>query len=71
MMSLQNTDAANRLQQVLNDAGFATEIREVQVNDQIWLRLRIEGFISRQDASSFASTINDQFGIQQPWVVKF
>ena len=71
MMSLQNTEAANKLQQVLNDAGFATEIQQVQVNDQIWLRLRIEGFVSRQDASSFASTINNQFGIQRPWVVKF
>ncbi len=71
MMSQQNTDAADKLQQVLNDAGFAAEIRELQVNDQSWLRLCIEGFVSRQDASSFASTINDQFGIQQPWVVKF
>jgi hypothetical protein len=71
MMSLQNNDTANKLQQVLNDAGFAAEIQQVQVNGQSWLRLRIEGFVSRQDASSFASTINDQFGIQRPWVVKF
>lgn len=71
MMSLQNTTAANKLQQILNDAGFAAEIQQVQVGEQNWLRIRIEGFASRQDASSFASTINNQYGIQQPWVVKF
>ena len=71
MMSLQNTAAANKLQQILNDAGYAADIQQVQVNAQNWLRIRIEGFASRQDASSFASTINNQYGIQQPWVVKF
>jgi hypothetical protein len=71
MMSVQNTDAANNLQQVLSAAGFAAEIQEVQINDQSWLRIRIEGFVTRQDASSFANTINNQYGIQQPWVVKF
>jgi hypothetical protein len=71
MMSLQNTIAASKLQQILNDAGFAAEIQPVQVGEQNWLRIRIEGFASRQDASSFASTINNQYGIQQPWVVKF
>jgi len=70
MMSLQNTEAASTLQQQLHDAGFAADINAVQVNGQNWLRLRIEGFVSRQDASSFANTINDQYGIQQPWVVK-
>jgi hypothetical protein len=71
MMSLQNSAAADKLQQQLHDAGFATDIQEVQVNGQAWLRVRIEGFISRQDANSFASTINNQYGIQRPWVVKF
>jgi len=71
MMSLQNTTAASKLQQILNDAGYAADIQEVQVKEQNWLRIRIEGFASRQDASSFASTINNQYGIQQPWVVKF
>jgi hypothetical protein len=71
MMSVQNTDAANNLQQVLSAAGFAAEIQEVQINDQSWLRIRIEGFVTRQDASSFANTINNQYGIQQPWVVRF
>jgi hypothetical protein len=71
MMSLQNSAAADKLQQQLHDAGFAADIQEVQVNGQAWLRVRIEGFISRQDANSFASTINNQYGIQRPWVVKF
>jgi hypothetical protein len=71
MVSVQNTDAANNLQQVLSDAGYAAEIQQVKINDQSWFRIRIEGFVSRLDASSFANTINNQYGIQQPWVVKF
>jgi hypothetical protein len=71
MMSLQNSTAADNLQQQLHAAGFAAVIQQVQVNGQAWLRVRIEGFVSRQDASSFASAINNQYGIQHPWVVKF
>jgi len=71
MMSLQNSAAADNLQKQLHDAGFAADIREAQVSGQAWLRVRIEGFVSRQDASSFASTIDNQYGIQRPWVVKF
>jgi hypothetical protein len=71
MMSLQNTAAADKLQQQLHNAGFAADIQQVQINGQAWLRVRIEGFVSRQDANSFASTMNNQYGIQRPWVVKF
>lgn len=71
MMSLQNTDTAKNLQQQLNNAGFANDIREILINDQPWLRVRIEGFVSRQDAASFARRIDNQYGIKRPWVVKF
>jgi hypothetical protein len=71
MMSLQNTGAARKLQQVLHDAGFAAEIQKVQIDQQLWLRIRIEGFVSREDARSFAGIINDQYGIRDPWIVKF
>lgn len=71
MMSLQNSEAASKLQQALHVAGFAADIQQVEINKQRWLRVRIEGFVSRQDASSFAGTINNQYGIQRPWVVKF
>lgn len=71
MMSLQNTDTAKNLQQQLNNAGFANDIREILINDQPWLRVRIEGFVSRQDAASFARRIDNQYGIKRPWVIKF
>jgi len=71
MMSLRNTDAANKLQQVLHDAGYAAEIQQVQIDQQYWSRIRIEGFVSREDAGSFAGTINNQYGIKDPWIVKF
>jgi cell division septation protein DedD len=70
-MSLQNVNAADKLQQKLNDAGYATQVQEALINEQNWLRLRIEGFASREDAGSFAGSIDNQFGIQQPWIVKF
>jgi hypothetical protein len=71
MMSLQKSAAADNLKQQLNKAGYAADIQEVEINGQSWLRVRIDGFVSRQDATSFASTINNQYGIQRPWVVKF
>jgi len=71
MISLRNAEAASKLQQVLNDAGYATGIEEVEIDRQLWLRLRIKGFVSRKDASSFAETIDNQYGLARPWVVKF
>jgi len=71
IMSLQNYHAADKLQQQLNDAGYATQVQKTIINEQNWLRLRIEGFATRDDAKSFASAINNQLGIQKPWVVKF
>jgi len=71
IMSLQNEQAANRIQKKLNHAGYATQIQEAIINDQSWLRLRVKGFATREDAHSFAQSIDNQYGIQQPWVVKF
>ena len=71
MISLQNNNAADKLQQLLNAAGYAAELQEVSIDGNIWLRLRIKGFDSRDDADSFASTINSQYGIQRPWIVNF
>ncbi len=71
MMSLQNASAANLLKRKLNTAGYAAEVQTIQVAGKSWLRVRIEGFATRQDGNSFASKINYQFGIEQPWVIKF
>ena len=71
MMSLQSAGAADQLQQKLNDAGYATDVQQTQIDGNNWLRVRIEGFSTREDANSFATRINNQYGIQRPWVVKF
>lgn len=71
VMSLQNYNAAGNLQQQLNNAGYATQVQKTVLNGQNWRRLRIEGFATREDAKNFATVINNQFGIQQPWIVKF
>ena len=71
MMSLKNFNAADNLQQKLNNAGYATQVQKTVINEQTWLRLRIEGFATREDAKSFAGSIDNQFGIQRPWIIKF
>jgi hypothetical protein len=71
MMSLQHSASAESLKQQLHQAGFAADIEAVEINGQAWMRVRINGFASRQDATSFAGVINNQYGIQHPWVVKF
>ncbi|GMR00795.1 MAG: hypothetical protein BMS9Abin19_0133 [Gammaproteobacteria bacterium] len=71
MMSLQSASAAAQLQQKLNDGGYATAVQQTQISGKTWLRVRIEGFATRQDANIFASSINYKYGIEQPWVVKF
>jgi len=71
MMSLQNADAAEALKQKLNNAGYGATLEQAVVNDQTWLRVRIQGFASKQDAASFANSINNQYGIHKPWLVKF
>lgn len=71
MMSLKSAASAEDLQQKMNEAGYAAEIQPVQINESEWLRVRIEGFDTREDATQFASHINNRYGIHQPWVVKF
>ena len=70
-MSLQDYNAADNRQQQLNDAGYATQAHKTAIDKQNWLRLCIEGFATRGDAKSFASTINNQLSIRKPWGVKF
>ncbi len=71
VMSLQNSKAADQLLQKLNDGGYAASIQQTRIAGKNWLRVRIEGFATRQDANGFASSINYMYGIKQPWVMKF
>jgi hypothetical protein len=71
LMSLTNEASADTLQQQLNTDGYAAELRETQVNGIDFSRVRIEGFESREDANSFAESIDGQYGIEKPWIVKF
>ncbi len=70
VMSLQHSLAADQLLQKLNNGGYASTVQQTQIAGKSWLRVRIEGFATRQDATSFASSINYMFGIEQPWVIK-
>jgi len=71
VMSLQNSKAADQLLQKLNDGGYAATVQQTQITEKTWLRVRIEGFATRQDATGFASSINYMYGIEQPWVTRF
>lgn len=71
LMSVQSDAAAQTLQAQLDTAGYATDVEAVVINAQTWYRVRIKGFVSRDDASALAAQINGQYGIQQPWLVRF
>jgi len=70
LVSLQNEAAGNTLLEQLHQAGYAASSQSAEVNGRQWQRIRIEGFISRKDAESFASKIDNRFGIHKPWVHK-
>jgi hypothetical protein len=71
LMSLAVDQATVSIRERLDQAGYATEKQEVQVNGQTWFRVRVSGFSSRQDAQSFARAIDGQYGISQPWIARF
>jgi len=71
LMSLQDNQSANALRQLLNDAGYAAEIETTDVDGEIYVRVRVKGFASKDDAESFATRIDRQYGIQRPWIVRF
>lgn len=71
LMSLKDDKAAISLRETLNNAGYAADTESFDLNGTAWVRVRISGFSSETDARSFATAINNQFGIEQPWIVKF
>ena len=70
-MSLRDESSAIRLRDALNEAGYAADIETADVDGNAWVRIRVKGFASRQDVQSFATRINNRYGIQRPWIVKF
>ena len=71
LMSLASESAAKPIIASLTAAGFPAEIEIALVNGKKWYRLRVSGFISREDASAFAAIIEGSNSITHPWVVKF
>ncbi|MDX1812660.1 MAG: SPOR domain-containing protein, partial [Gammaproteobacteria bacterium] len=71
LMSLLNRTSANRFIDRLHQAGYAATGEPAEVNGQSWTRIRINGFVSREDAESFTNNIDNQFGIHKPWIYKF
>lgn len=71
LVSGQDENAAQSVQLELDAAGYAADIEAVTIAAQQWYRVRVSGFVSKQDADAFARDIENQHGIQQPWVVKF
>lgn len=71
LMSLNSENATQPLRTQLSNAGYATEVQEISINGRNWYRIRVVGFKTREDARTFADTIDGVYGIQKPWVVKF
>jgi hypothetical protein len=71
LMSLSNNSSIQPVRDRLAKAGYATEIQEIDMNGNNWYRIKVVGFKSKEDARTFADTIDGAYGITRPWIVKF
>jgi hypothetical protein len=71
LMSVTRESSAKPVLATLTAAGYAAEIEATVINNQNWYRLKVRGFKSRDDALTFAKSIDGKKGINNPWVVKF
>jgi hypothetical protein len=70
LMSHNTRARADAAIQTLADAGYAVDIEPFQHENAEWYRVRINGFATREDAESFAASMDGQFGISKPWVAE-
>ena len=68
LMSLTSRDLAERNQARFHAAGFATELQEASVNGSQWYRLRVTNLVSKSDAASLASAMQERFGLGSTWI---
>jgi len=71
LASLQNHAAATALKHALEQGGYATELQDAIIAGVAWRRVRISGFLTRQDAQAFSATLGDRYTRAAPWIVKF
>jgi hypothetical protein len=70
LMSLLDSNAAEKLIAQLHEAGYGAERKLIEINAQSWTRIRIDGFVSKADAEAFADGISNRYGITQPWILQ-
>ena len=71
LMSLNSEAATRPVTETLSNAGYATDVEQVKIKEKSYFRIRVSGFKTREDAKTFADTIEGLFEIRQPWVVRF
>lgn len=68
LLSSRNSDYSGEARERYRAAGYPAGITQHQVNGVIWHRVGVEGFISLEDARSFAADIEDILDVRDPWI---
>ena len=69
-MSLNKEASTQSVINALANAGYAADVKQVQIKNLSYFRIHISGFKTYEDAKTFADTIDGLFEIRQPWVVR-
>jgi len=70
LASVQQNSTAIKMVDLLNAQGYAAQIQQKEISDNLWSRIQIRGFKSSESARYFADKINGRFGIAGPWILK-
>jgi cell division protein FtsN len=48
--------------------GISIEVIEVDVDDAIWYRLRVNGFRNKEEAASYAARVKKALNLSSVWI---
>jgi len=61
---------AQDISDFLNNLSIPAEVKQVNIDDKIWFRIRIRGFTSKQDALDYMQSIRERTSIRKFWISK-
>ncbi len=70
LLSTQNRQYAEKIQQEIQQRGYPANITSVTVNQKLWNRIGIQNFATLEDARSFSANTQNSLGIKNNWINK-
>lgn len=70
VVSSEHIEAVEKLMNKLHKRGIPAETQEVIIGGKVRYRLRITGFSSSDEARAYASHLDGDLGLKDPWVSK-